>query len=59
MTTNPNIKKETFEDRFARRRYCQRAARDYTKYAKKYNRKLFRRKIKNTIQENLQDLEKE
>ena len=41
------IKKMTFEDKFARKYYCQNAKRNYTKFAKRYNRRLFRRLMKN------------
>ena len=46
MRINLNIKKLTFESKFARKYYCKKASRNYIRFAKKYNRKLFRRKVK-------------
>jgi len=42
-----NIKKETFEDRFARKYYCN--SYRFVHAMKRRNRKLFRRKIKKSI----------
>ena len=40
------MKKATFEDKFARHYYCQNAKRNYIKFAKKYNNRQFRRLMK-------------
>jgi len=39
-------KKMTVEDKFARSFYCQRARRNYIKFAKRYNRRRLRRILK-------------
>lgn len=46
MSKKYNIKKFTFEDRFARKYYCQNARLNYLRYAKKANRRTLRRYIK-------------
>ena len=44
-----NIKKETSEDRFARKYWCKRAKRNFFPYEKKSNRKKFRRILKKRL----------
>jgi hypothetical protein len=36
----------TYEDRFARRWWCKKAARNYIRYAKRANRRAMRRQLK-------------
>lgn len=43
-------KKMTFEDKFARKYYCKKASRNYTRFAKRYNRRKFRRANKRVVE---------
>lgn len=50
MTTKiSNIKKHTYEDRFARDFWCKNARYNYISFVKRFNRRQFRRKLKEEL----------